>query len=219
MTLRAFGSGFAAFRPWSLATLMLLGSISVARADATATNFKITGETVTASFEASDPADPCLRDTVIVISGNSVEKVSPGGKKTASKQTLLIVVQEEICLGISLLNGAGTTSQHSLNIKTADSASLTATVPVADSISQQIIDFSVNLTWTATGPAVTEYHKEMFRDRDLGILVITGLRGSHAPAVATGSVVAAGSNFTPEPSTGAEIQTQNEGTLTVQTSN
>jgi len=47
-------------------------------------------------------------------------------------------------------------------------------------------------------------------------MIVSQLRGIHADAVATGTVVELGQNFTPEWSTSAELQTQNDGTVVIE---
>jgi hypothetical protein len=72
------------------------------------------------------------------------------------------------------------------------------------------------LTWIAEGPAVFDHSKEKFTDEDLGIKIMTHLRGRHRPAEAVGSIFGLGRNFTPEPSIDAELQTQNSGTIIIE---
>jgi|SRR5713101_1377198 len=198
-----------------LGSLLFATPMLVADATTTTTNFTVKGNTAVAAFEGADPLDPCIVDTVTIVSSESMQKVSPGGK-TSTTGTMLFVAQEDVCLDIFLLEGEGDTTQQTLRFKDLTSATLTATVPVFDEVSKTVINFSVNLIWTATGPAVTETLNQKFRDRDLGLMILIKVRGSHAPAVATGTVMALGQNFTPEPSDSAELQSQNDGLLTLQ---
>jgi hypothetical protein len=130
-------------------------------------------------------------------------------------RTVLVVGQRDGCLGVPLFSGQGETPEQSFQFSLS-SATLTTTVTVFDSISFQDYDFDVDLTWTATGAPVFHHDKETFRDKELGIKIQTQLRGRHAPAVATGTVVGLGQNFTPEPSDSAELQTDNNGTITIE---
>jgi hypothetical protein len=92
---------------------------------------------------------------------------------------------------------------------------LTATVMVLDSEFNTHL-FTVALSWTATGPAVRNHDHEIFRDEDLGVFINSQVRGKIVPAVATGAVIGLGENWTPEPSTSAEILAQSSGVVTIE---
>jgi hypothetical protein len=47
-------------------------------------------------------------------------------------------------------------------------------------------------------------------------MIKTQLRGKHIEASATGTIVGLGQNFTPEPSSSAELPTRNDGTLLIE---
>src|SRR5262249_2506033 len=123
----------------------------------------------------------------------------------------------DVCQNLVLFLGQGETAQQTLRIAgNLSSATLTATVTVFDVISTLPYTFAVNLTWTAQGPVETHNDHEIFRDASL--LINTQIRGSHAVAVATGTVVGLNQNLTPAPSISAELQTQNDGTVVIQMS-
>jgi hypothetical protein len=190
---------------------------SLVRADTTKTQFKVKSDTAVATFEAFDPDDACLQYFVTVVASDRMEKVSPGGDPTTEGRTLLIVGQTDICLGITLVSGQGETFQHAFQFASdLRSATLKATVLVFDSVSFQSYDFDVDLTWTATGAMVPHHDKEMIHDKELGLKINTHLQGRHAPAVASGTVLGLGINFTPEPSDSAELQTENNGTIIIE---
>jgi hypothetical protein len=144
-----------------------------------------------------------------------MEKVSPGGGPISMVRTTLVVGQTEVCVGVTLFSGQGETPEPSFQFSLS-SATLTTTVPVFDSISRQVYDFDVVLTWTATGTPVSHHDKETFRDKELGIKIKTQIRGRHAPAEAVGTVVGLGQNFTPESSDSAELQAENNGTIIIE---
>ena len=198
-----------------LALWLLVGPSLTGWADTTTSHFKVKGDTAVVSFQATDPQEPCLENFVSVVASDLMEKVSPEGGPTSTVRTMLIVGQVDVCLGISLFSGQGETPEHAFQFSLS-SATLTTTVPVFDSISRQMYVFDVDLTWIAQGAPVSHHDQETFRDKELGIKINTHLRGRHAPAVATGTIVGLGRNFTPEPSTSAELQTQNNGTVIVE---
>jgi hypothetical protein len=202
-----------------LTAALLVGFGMAAWADASATHFQVKGDTAIALFEAVDPEDSCIEDTVVVIASETMEKLSPEGHPTSTVRTVLVVGQVDVCLDFTLLSGEGEVFQAAFRVAgNQRSATLTATVPVLDLISQQIMTFDVNLTWTAQGKPVFEHTKETFRDPETGITIITQLRGFHVDAVAAGTTVevAGGRNFTPSPSESAELHKVNDGTVIVQ---
>jgi hypothetical protein len=200
---------------YALVLLVSLGSPGWA--DTTAAHFSVKADTAIAVFEATSPTDACLVFTVMVIASDQMQKLSPDGGPIASVETMLIVAIEDVCQGITLLSGEGETAQPSFRMAgDLRSATLTATVPVLDNITGQLINYSVNLTWTATGQPVFEQSKETFRDRDLGIFAVVQFRGRTVDAEATGTVAGLGENFTPAPSTSAQLLTQNDGFVTIE---
>ena len=89
-------------------------------------------------------------------------------------------------------------------------------MPVFDFISFQFYDFTVDLSWSAVGEATTENRKETFQDKDLGIRIVSHLRGTHVDAEAVGTVMGIGQNVTPEPSVNAALLRENNGTVFVE---
>jgi hypothetical protein len=212
-----------------LAAWLLVGIGSPGSADTTKSHFKIKGDTAVASFQAIDPQDPCLEYFVSVVTSDRMEKVSPGGGPTSTVQTVLLVGLRDPCLDISTMSAEGETPEHAFQIAHDLSfATLRATVPVFNLSDLQWYTFAVNLTWMAQGKATRHHDKETFHDKDLGLKITSHLRGEHAKAQATGTVVAVdvpltqfpavrlGQNVTPEPSDTAELQTQNSGSIIIE---
>jgi hypothetical protein len=200
-----------------LAAWLLVGLGVTGWAETTATHFKVQGDTVAALFQATDP-NPCVEFQVGLIASDEMLKLSPDGGPETRVQTVLVVAGTDICENIDFVHGTGSTEVQAAFHVTGNlsTAALRATVPVFDLVSQQVINFDVNLTWTATGKPVVHHGTETIRDEDLDIFVTAHFPGKLAPAVASGTVVAFGVNFTPEPSVRAEIQTQNDGIVTIQ---
>jgi hypothetical protein len=187
---------------------------STAWAKTTKTKFQVKGDTAIAVFQATAPDDPCIENFVSVVASELMEKQKPGGT-TETTRTVLVAGRTHTCFGITLFSGQGETTEHSFQFSLS-SATLTATVLMFDSVSFQSYEFDVDLTWTAEGPAVFHTCKETLRDKDLGIKIMTHLRGRHAPAEAVGTVIGVGENFTPGPSDEAELQTQNDGSIIIE---
>jgi hypothetical protein len=195
---------------------LLLAGVAAANA-AEVTNLRIKGDTTTALFQAADPLDPCLENLVSVTSADKIETLSPPGSHTPAPGTVLVVVQRDVCTGFVLFSGAGDTASHSFQVAgNLGSATLTATVLVVDAVSQQGFTFQVNLVWTATGNPQVVHSKETFRDPDLGIRIRTLTHSRQVEAVAIGTVVTGGVNFTPEASDTATIHKENAGSLVIE---
>jgi hypothetical protein len=195
-------------------SLLLAATWTANAADAanTVENFRLKGNTATALFQAADPLDPCLENVASVVASDTIEKVLPGGR-TAALSTVLAVIQRDVCTDFLLFSGVGDTADSTLEVASdLSSATLTATVPVLDTLSHQTFPFHVNLVWQATRKGVFQNTKETFKDKDLGIMITTFTRSRQAPATATETVFGDGQNFTPEASDDATIQKENDGT-------
>jgi hypothetical protein len=201
----------------SFAAAALIAVGFMARADTTPSYFSVKGNTAVAQFQTTSPTDGCIEYFVSVVASDSMQKVSPG-PRSSQVGTGLVAEARDVCQDLVLFVGEGETSQQTFRIaRNLSSATLTATLTVFDIVSALPYTFAVNLTWTAQGPVETHNDHEIFRDESL--LVNTQIRGSHAVAEATGTVVGLDQNFTPEPSINAELQTQNDGTVVIQMSN
>jgi hypothetical protein len=183
---------------------------------ATVTKLRVTGDTLTALFDANDPANPCLEHFVFVSASDRIQKVSPGDS-TPDVGIVVEVIQQNICTGVPLFIGEGTTEHPNIDIAPQlKSATLTATLPVFDTVFTQSVSFTVHLVWTATGKPEKVNAKETFRDRELGIMIKNDTHSTQVPAIATGTVFGNGQNFTPEASDTATIAKQNDSSLTIE---
>jgi hypothetical protein len=200
-----------------VAAFLLVSLGALGWADTTASNFRVNGDTAVAEFQATSPTNACLQFFVMVLASDRMEKLSPGGGPTTVAGTTLLVGEQDVCLGVPLLSGEGEATQQAFRIAgDLSSATLTTTVTVFDNVSLQSFTFAVNLTWTAVGPPEFHHDTERFQDKSLGILIESQIRGTTVDAEATGTVVGLGVNFTPQPSNAAELQSQNDGTVTIQ---
>jgi hypothetical protein len=209
------------YRTWirtgTCAALLLVTWAFPSDAKTTASHFDLKGDTAVATFDIVSASDPCLENFVFIFASDEIQKISPGQKSTTVRASL-VVSQVDNCTGIPLLSGEGQPDMQVFRMdrNSATLATLTTTIPVFDFLTFQVYDFDVNLTWRATVPAERHHDHEYFRDRTAGILINTQVRGLHAPAVATGTVFGFGQNFTPEPTTNTELQTDNTGSVTIE---
>jgi hypothetical protein len=206
-----------------LVTLILVESVTTARAETMVSHFKIKGESVVANFQASSPDDSCVGFFVTVVASDLVERMSPPKSKVAQPHVMLFAGSVDNCLGITLFSSFGEallTPQMFQIAHDLQSAMLKTPVVVFDVVSFEFFDLDIDLTWTAAGPADRQNTKETVRDRDLGIFIKTHLKGVTAPAETVGTVVTTMMgvrvNFTPEPSNDAEIMRVNNSSLTIE---
>jgi hypothetical protein len=208
-----------------LATCLLVGIGVTGWADTTPMHIKVNGDTALANFRAVNPEDSCLESFLSVVASDVMQKLSPGGK-LATVRTVLMAGVVNVCLEVTVFSGEGETPQHAFQFATdLSSATLTTTVSVFDVVSFNFYNFDVDLTWSATSAPVFHHDKEKFHDKELGIMIVSDIRGRHAPAIAVGTVVGfdlaftsepLDLKFTPEPSDDAELQTQNSGSIIIE---
>jgi hypothetical protein len=161
-----------------------------------------------------DSTNNCIETAVNVVASQGMQKFSPG-QKTTTIGTELIITRIDACTGLLIFIGDGSAAVHSLRVAgQLRTATLTATVPYCGRGGHHAsLHGEPHL---AIGPAVRNQEHELFRDEDLGLFINSQLRGKLVPAVATGTVTGLGENWTPEPSTSAEILTQSAGVVTIE---
>jgi hypothetical protein len=194
---------------------LLLVAAPAATAGQTVSVFRQKGNTATATFLATDPNDSCLINFVSVAGSDRIEKLLASGGIQVLR-TVLDVVVFDACTDTVLFGGGGATNVHTLLVaQDLSSASLTATVTIQDALTGSFSTFEVNLTWTATSEPTRTVFKDNFKDKELGIKIKVRSRSTMTEAVAEGTVVGLGRNFTPELSESASIHRFNEATREV----
>jgi hypothetical protein len=199
-----------------VAVLLLVSLGSPGGADTTAARFSVKGDTAVAEFQTINPTNTCIHYFVSVVAADLMQRTSPGGP-TPNVGTVLVATLQDDCLGVTLFVGSGQAAQQSFQVAhNLSTATLTTTVSLLDVITGLSYTFDVDLTWTALGPPAPHHDTETFQDKEAGILIQTQLRGTQVDAQATGTVVGLGQNFTPQPSSSAELLAQNDGTVVIQ---
>jgi hypothetical protein len=171
---------------------------------------KILDKGAFASWQYSD----ALGNQVFVSVVTSVVTFKPGNQNPLPSLSVSIFKTTPDG-GVVLASGTGFTDQF---LFTEDNQLSTAhvagTLDVVDELNGSTFTFTVDLTWTATGDLITERSKNTFIDN--GFKHIMRFRGEHRDARAVGSVVGNGLQWTPVPSTEAQIQKNVEGDLTIE---
>jgi hypothetical protein len=187
---------------WFLILLLLFAADSVATATTTVTNLRLTGDQVSALFNAPTSADGCVETLLALGAADLIEKVSGSGKTTNTRM-VAFVTQTDVCqpflVDIVVADGEAT----NITLKVAGNgrtATLAGSIDVLDIVNGLFRTLQVNLTWTATEKPEFTNTKETFKDPELGIIIKSKSRGIFAEATATGTVMGLGPNLTPEPS-------------------
>jgi hypothetical protein len=192
--------------------LALLAAPATAGASASQV-FKSTGDDVTVVFSNTDPTG-CVVTTAVVNAGAGTVHISPGPPD--STQGVGVAITEfNVCTGVSLVNAGGATTDLTFTMaKDLSSALVVATVVVDDVNAGTSYPVSVNLTWTATGDAVHDSINSTVVIPG-GTVQHTSFNGEFRPGSASGTVSDGTTNFTPVPSTSAELQTSRDIQVTV----
>jgi hypothetical protein len=160
------------------------------------------GQWVQAFFESIDSSGCIVTRVHFVISGNRSSKDSFAVSEVS-------IDQFDRCNGNqSLVSAYGfdLPSSNDLGLPNGSLASAsieTSMTDVWDTVSQSILPVSIDLAWTATGPAIRSTETYRFRSPDERSIV--SHTGIHRPATASGVVTYGTGNLTPEPTEDAVI--------------
>jgi len=126
----------------------------------------------------------------------------------------LFIAQFDICSSTLVLEASGQTANPTLQVdQRLLAASLNATIPVYDLVSNTTSSVSVSLTWTGGSFRMSE--DSIFRARGPGVIENVHFLGDFRPAVASGTVSDGATNFTPDPSGFAQIAKFASGNVTI----
>lgn len=206
--LRSLALAFAA----AALTALAIGSAAQA-----ATQFKLIGAGQDRqAFAAFDSTSGCIDTSVVVVGINGKSAgftMDTGGGHTSGPASFIDVSQYDHCAGQPVLDagtpccGGPLPAGDSVAFAAArddSSATLDARLTVVDSLSGASIPLTAHLAWTATGPLERDSFSEVPPGGGLPIEVAHG-EITHRPAIATGTVTDGATNYTPDPSTEADI--------------
>jgi hypothetical protein len=161
--------------------------------------YKFKGYSAAAFFSDTDPSG-------CIISGGSVfvfENIShsPPGPGSYSADVLVDLFQQDICTDTALLSASNAAPAESVEFNVAgnlETATVVATVPMFDSVSNTAFELTVDLTWTGTSPLGHQSSQSRVNFQGCH----TNLKNTSAfrYAEASGTVSDGTTNFTPSPS-------------------
>ena len=162
-----------------------------------------------AYFVSTDPSG-CIVTEVRVFASHHYFQ-SPPGPGSRKPFVSMDIFQNDICTGTQLFQASGgTTTNIDLQVdKRFSWASLSATVPVFEGVSQTFMDLSLDLAWTAVGPRTQQNHHEHFTSP--GCRMMFRSHGTFRAAEASGSVSDGVTNYTPATTFVANIFSSKSG--------
>ena len=159
-------------------------------------------QTAVASFVAED--SPCVRTLTNVFVSNHIERP----QKTPESGAFISIKKENFCaatllfdaVGVPVFNGSEFTVKANLK-----QASLNASFPVFDFVTNAQILIGVNLRWNNVGRAVRSWSLSS----DDFIFIVAKEATKTYQAIASGQVFNGNENFTPNPSQNGVVSVDN----------
>lgn len=209
-------------RPLSVALVLclsvvvaLLAGVGVAPRTAHAAAvgiLQVRGDTVFAVFESTDPTG-CILTTVFVL-GSELPPPQPGGPQQVPAVGVNIS-QFNVCTSTPLLAARGGSSILTFHeAPDLSTATLTASqVTVTDGLTGASFNVDITVMWDGTGSTVRQAGPSHFNTP--GLVMNAVEVGFTRDATATGAITTGTTNFTPTPSSLAEVQNVRSGIITV----
>ena len=141
----------------------------------------------------------------------------PPGPPTPVSFADVNLIQFDNCTGTTLLAafGEATLTDEAFQVnRELTSATLNATIQVTDFITGSTSNVDVDLTWSGAGALLRE--SERFHFRAPGFILQSRLNATFRDAQALGSVTLGGVNWTPQPSSFAQIASVKQGSVTIE---
>ena len=187
----------------SALAIALCAAVLVAPVATAAEVFRFTDAFATAGFRTTDPTG-CVVTRTLITGGDDFDAEPPGEPTFASGASIRIISTDQ-CTGETTL-GSGSVSEADFHITgAANTATLTAAIPVRFSGPEGTFteDVFVDLTWTATGEPDRTIRDSHFRFD--GFILNAFFHGLSREAVATGTILWDGENLAANGSVSAEI--------------
>lgn len=175
---------------------------------------KFRGDSASASFSRVDASGCVYTDVFVFASQDRIQ--SPPGPPQAQAGADIYISQYDWCNGLQLVGASGFTALDAGAFqvsKKLDAAALAATINVYDYMSGQSYDVNLDLNWRGAGEIEKGSYHSKFQSGDCK--VNSRWSGSFRPATATGTVSDGTTDFTPDPSAYAAIQSAKSGAIEI----
>jgi hypothetical protein len=173
-----------------------------------ADSFRFKGQSADASFFH---ADGCIQTFVGVFASEGVFH-SPPGPGDGQSGTNLFIDQFDTCAGTPILSAFGSAILDDAAFQPDQklgSATLNAAIEVFDGVSGATFTANVNLNWTGVGNI--SRGKSHFHSQSPGCKINSKFNGTFRQAQAVGTVTIEATNFTPDASQFAGLQSVKTG--------
>lgn len=191
---------------------LVLGQHTVANAGGGTNNGHFRDLGSTAYFYQVDPSGCVVTEVNIFASQHYFQ--SPPGPGTEGPFVSLVIFQNDVCTGTQLFSASGATETLNLQVdQKLNWATLDATVNVWESVTETFQDIYLDLSWTASGPAVHRNNRYHFNSPSCHLM--SRSNGVYRSADVWGSVSDGTTNFTPDLTQSAEIFSTVSGNLLV----
>jgi hypothetical protein len=198
----------------SLALALMALALPARAAGAETLHFSFAGQTADATFFSTDPSG-CVSTEVFLLVTDGRSK-SGSGPPTVAPSAIIIVSQADTCTQTVLIAADGTAvlapGQFQIDNQLT-AATLTATIEVFDFVSGASFPLEVNVSWTGVGglsSSKTHVHQTF-----PGFKVNRRDDRTFRDATASGTVSDGTTNFTPEPTTEAELASVKNGEVDI----
>jgi hypothetical protein len=163
---------------------------------------------VSAFFFSIDPTG-CITTSTAVLASEQVTRTN--GTRETSEVMFIDVSQNNICTDTALISASGQAPlpEGAFDVQgNLGSATLDSTITMVNNITDQPIELEVHLVWTGTSTILSQsgHYKFSFESCHLQTISDEDFRF----ATATGTVTDGTMNFTPSPSTSADISNSKE---------
>ena len=166
--------------------------------------YKFKGYSAAAFFSTTDPSGCIVTGGSVFVFENISHRRPGPGSPTAD--VFIDLFKEDTCTGTGLLSASNLAPADIVNFQVAgnlDSATLLATVPMFDFVSNTAFDLTVDLTWTGTSSL--GHQNSQFKQNFEGCHINLKNNSAFRYAEASGTVSDGTTNFTPSPSTQGTI--------------
>lgn len=157
------------------------------------------GQNAYGFFVAADPSDPSgCKMVEVSVSANFGRVKAPPSYDYSYKDDFLFVTQFDNCTNTTIKAFQHSQSLSQAEFKVSDvSARLQFTALAQDQITGTWYTLTIDLTWSATGPATTQSGNQHVHAPHSNFLI--SWNGEYRPADVTGKVFDGITNYTPEP--------------------
>ena len=176
--------------------VLMLGVFGQNSTASAAEQYRWKGPGAEAYFSSTDDSGCIVTDVSLFTRDETFQ--NPPGQPSRGSFVYMTIYQYDYCAGQELRNAEGWASIGENDLQVArrlSSATLSALVTMYDWLSDSYFDVSVDLSWSATGPASQQ--SSSYRSHSPGCKYHSRFRGSFRSADVNGTISDGVTNYTP----------------------